>query len=222
MSDVAVLAAEEFARELEAVLPPDIPERARVVELGARHLGMVVEINKVMNVTRIVGAREAAIKHVLDSLLPWRLMEKAGSIVDVGSGAGFPGVPLAVAFPGKRVALVESTQKKARFLQEVVDELQLENAEVHAERGEDFLRNEQFDLLVARAVAPLPKFLEVFGKSLGRVKRLILYKGPEIEDEISEARMELKKRRLECGILIRHELPEGSGVRTILEIHGKG
>lgn len=212
---------EEFESELGSVLPAGIAERERVVRLCARHLRMVVETNRVLNLTRITGAREAAVKHVLDSLLPLKLLEGARTIVDVGSGAGFPGIPLAVALPQAHVTLVESLQKKARFLAEAAAALELENVDVEPKRGEDYLRGKKVDVLVARAVAPLEKLVETLGPVLGGVGRLILYKGPDVDEELAEARDAMKRRKLECRLVIRHELPEGSGARSILELGRK-
>src|SRR5919202_2075982 len=95
----------DFAAELEAILPPDLPSRERVVSLGARHLSLVTAINEQMNLTRITSPREAAVKHILDSVLPWTYLAKARIILDLGSGAGFPGIPHAPVLPEKRFLL---------------------------------------------------------------------------------------------------------------------
>src|SRR6516165_5269101 len=100
-----------FAGELRRILPPDLPHRDSCIDGAARHLDLIVEANRHFNLTRIVSPREAAIKHVADSLMPWRLFSGAGHVADAGSGAGFPGIPLALALPETRFTLLESTQK---------------------------------------------------------------------------------------------------------------
>ena len=111
-----------FAAELTQLLPQDLPHRENVIAKAARHLELIVEMNQVMNLTRILNPREAAIKHVLDSVLPWRLFEGASHVVDAGTGAGFPGVPLSLVLPETEFSLLDATQKKARFVESAVAE----------------------------------------------------------------------------------------------------
>jgi 16S rRNA (guanine527-N7)-methyltransferase len=210
--------AAEFQSELDLVLPQNVPHRQQVITVCAQHLAKVVEVNQVMNLTRITTAKDGAVKHVLDSLLPWKLLQNAESIVDIGSGAGFPGIPLAAVFPEKKVVLVESIQKKARFLSETVGHLELPNVTVFSERAEDYLQRNQADVLVARAVAPLPKLLAMLGPALQKLNKMLLYKGPDIDQELQDSRMLLKQKRWQAGLLIRHELPDQSGTRCILEL----
>src|ERR1700722_12486766 len=103
----------EFAAELDRVLPQDIPHRERLIEKAAAHLTLILAANEHFNLTRIINAPEAAIKHVFDS----------------GTGAGFPGVPLSLVLPDVRFTLAESTQKKARFVDGAVESLELHNVE---------------------------------------------------------------------------------------------
>ena len=100
--------APEFADELQQVLPADLPNRDAVIQKCALHLALIVEANEYLNLTRIVSPREAAIKHVLDSVLPWRLFLGARRVLDAGTGAGFPGIPLALVLPDIRFTLSES------------------------------------------------------------------------------------------------------------------
>src|SRR5665213_1638876 len=83
-----------FEDELNDVLPGDLPNRDAVIAGCAHHLDLIVEANRIMNLTRIVSPREAAVKHVLDSVLAWRLFVGTRQILDAGTGAGFPGIPL--------------------------------------------------------------------------------------------------------------------------------
>jgi 16S rRNA (guanine527-N7)-methyltransferase len=207
-----------FANELFQLLPTDLPFREECMAGAARHLQLIVEANQHFNLTRIVDPREAAIKHVVDSVLPWRLFEGAGQVADAGSGAGFPGIPLALVLPGTRFVLLESTQKKARFLESVVRELGLANVEVRAVRAEEWLNTHHVDLVTARAVAPLNRAAALFAPALRGGARVLLYKGPDAATEIGEASAETAKRRLRMRIIERYELPDSLGTRSVVEM----
>jgi 16S rRNA (guanine527-N7)-methyltransferase len=207
-----------FADELNLVLPVDLPHREVVVAKAARHLEMIEEANRQFNLTRIVGPKEAAIKHVLDSVMPWRLFAGARHVMDAGSGAGFPGIPLAVVLPEVRFTLAESIGKKARFIEAAVTDLQLVNASVQAVRAEDLVKTTNPDIITARAVAPLTKALDLFAPALKKGVRLLLYKGPDAQLEIEEAAAIGRKLRVRMRVVFRYDLPELTGSRTIIEI----
>ncbi len=204
----------QFADELERVLPSDIPHRERLIEKSARHLLMVLQANEVMNLTRITTAREAAIKHILDSVAPWSCFANAKRILDAGTGAGFPGIPLSLVLPEVRFTLSESVQKKARFVDAAVESLHLPNVQVFSDRAEERALTVKPDIITARAVAPLHKLLDLFLKSLKQGSELILYKGPEVEAEIAE----IKAPRIRIEILTRYELPDSMGSRSIVRV----
>ena len=203
-----------FEEELARVLPGDLPNRDRLIEKAAQHLRLITSANEYMNLTRITSPQEAAIKHVYDSVAPWQHFQKATRILDAGTGAGFPGVPLAVVFPDIRLTLSESIQKKARFVDSAVESLELQNVQVTYERAEEVATNQRFDVITARAVAPIARILELFKKPLKQGARLILYKGPDVEAEVAEA----EACRASATILSRYELPDGLGSRTLIEI----
>jgi 16S rRNA (guanine527-N7)-methyltransferase len=165
-----------------------------------------------------VNPREAAIKHVVDSVLPWRLFEGADHVADAGSGAGFPGIPLSLVLPGTRFTLLESTQKKARFLESVVRQLGLSHVEVRAERAEEWLNTHRVAIVTARAVAPLNRAAALFAPALRSGARILFYKGPDAAAEISEAAPETAKRQLRLRIIERYQLPDALGTRTIVEM----
>lgn len=207
-----------FEQELARVLPPELPRRDETIAKAARHLELIVDANQHFNLTRITTPREAAIKHVLDCLLPLYLFAEARHILDAGSGAGFPGVPLALAMPETRFTLAESIQKRARFLDSAVDAMELHNVDVAAERAEDVLRRRRIDLITARAVAPITRTLELFGPALKAGTRALLYKGPDVEHEIAEAEPTARKMKVKVRVVARYELPDQLGTRTIVEI----
>jgi 16S rRNA (guanine527-N7)-methyltransferase len=207
--------ANSFEVELGSVLPPDIPNREALIAGAAQHLALIVEANKTMNLTRITSPREAAIKHVLDSVMPWPLFAKARHVLDAGTGPGFPGIPLALVLPEVRFTLAESIQKKARFVESAVAELKLANAEVTPRRAEEL----EVEVITARALAPISRVLSLFKPALKRGSRILLYKGPDVEQEIAEAVQDARKLRVGVRVVMRYELPEGMGTRSVVEIN---
>lgn len=204
----------QFQEELARFLPPDLPHREPLIRKAARHLALIVEANAHMNLTRLTDAREAAIKHVYDSVVPWQCFRGANRILDAGTGAGFPGVPLALILPDVQFTLSESTQKKARFVESVIESLELTNVQVTHERAEDVAASRRIDTITARAVAPMSRIVDLFRKPLKRGVRLILYKGPDVDTEIAEA----EQYRVSASVLCRYELPENLGKRSLIEI----
>lgn len=207
-----------FATELNQILPADLPHREECIAGAARHLEMIVEANRNFNLTRILNPREAAIKHVLDSVLPWTLFQGAKRIVDAGSGAGFPGIPLALVMPDTHFTLIESTQKKAAFIAAAIAALALPNAEAVPERAEAYVAAQPVDIITARAVAPLSRAIPLFAPALRKGARLLLYKGPDAENEILEARLEPKSAKWNIRIIFEYDLPDAMGSRRIIEV----
>jgi 16S rRNA (guanine527-N7)-methyltransferase len=207
-----------FEQPLSQVLPHDLPHRDELIAKGARHLELVVEANKIMNLTRIVDPLDAAVKHVLDSVTPWRRLVGVKSVLDAGTGAGFPGVPLAIVLPNIHFVLSESTQKKTRFVSSAVEMLGLANVTVTAERAESFLGKKYVQIVVARAVAPIAKALELFTPPIKKGTLLLLYKGPDVSAEMEEAEPLLKRARVSARIVEHYELPNDMGARTLVEL----
>ena len=207
----------QFAEELARVLPQDLPHRERLVSLGHKHLEMISAANEYMNLTRIVSPQEAAIKHIYDCVAPWRHFQSAAHILDAGTGAGFPGIPLAIILPEVRFTLAESTGKKARFVESVVDTLELPNAAVIAERAESAVATQKAEIITARAVAPIDRLITLFQRPLKTGIRLLLFKGPDVQAEIAEAKMD----RIAGSVLCRYDLPDGFGTRTLVELRSQ-
>jgi 16S rRNA (guanine527-N7)-methyltransferase len=139
--------------------------------------------NTRMNLTAITDPAEVVDKHLLDSLavLPWL---RGHSVADVGTGAGFPGLPLAVADPERRYTLIESTGKKVKFLRHVVERLELPNVEVQHGRAEALKPSQPFDSVISRALGPLSDFIRVAGHLAGRHGRLLAMKGKVPAEEL--------------------------------------
>ncbi len=204
----------DFEEQLARVLPADIPHRARLIEKSAQHLRLIASANEYMNLTRISSPKEAAIKHVLDSVLPWEHFRNAQGVLDAGTGAGFPGIPLSIVLPEIRFVLAESVQKKARFVESVLSSLDLPNVEVKDERAESLAVARRPDIVTARAVAPLERLLSLFSKALLQGSRLLLYKGPDVEAELAG----INDQRTIANVLLRYDLPDGLGARCLLSV----
>lgn len=175
--------------------------------------------NKVMNLTALTSDEDIMFKHFFDSLLILKYTQQANTCCDVGSGAGFPGLVLAIANPNLEVTLVEPTAKRVNFLNEVINQLQLKNVITVNQRAEDFVKEyrESFDVVTARAVANLAVLSELC-LPLVRLGGLFLpMKGAMGETEYDGASRAIR----ECGggpaILHRDYLPDQS-VRYNLEI----
>ena len=158
----------------------------------------LLEVNKSMNLTRIVEPMEVAAKHFGDALTVYdeRIFPKGCRVIDVGTGAGFPGVPLAIILKESRFTLLDSLQKRTRFIESAVNNIQLHNIEVVQSRAEDLARNpqyrEKFDVVLARAVASLNVLSELCLPFLKPGGVFLAMKGPKAMDEIESARNAIK------------------------------
>lgn len=154
---------------------------------------MLLEKNQVMNLTAITDPRDVAALHLLDSLALARFVE-GGTVVDVGAGAGFPGVPLAIARPSAQVTLLDSLGKRVDFLRESCRALGLDNVECVHGRAEEFARErrETFDLAASRAVAALPALCELCLPLVKVGGMFLAMKSVDTEEEISAAKNAIK------------------------------
>jgi len=156
MIDESLLAS--GAHDLGIDLSPDQIDRF------SRYADRLIEWNARFNLTAITEPREIVIKHFLDSLSAARSVPPAARVIDVGAGAGFPGLPIKIARPAVSLTLLEATRKKCEFLRAMIDELHLTNMLVVNARAEDAAHNpahrESYDVAIARAVAELPTLIE--------------------------------------------------------------
>ncbi len=194
------------------------------LEQFAKYYESILEMNRVMNLTSITDYHEVYIKHFYDSLVLGKYfeMEKIKTVIDVGTGAGFPGIPLKIAYPHLRLVLLDSLKKRIHFLEEVVKKLELSDVRCIHGRAEEWGRRkgyrESFDLVTARAVAKLSVLAE-YCLPFARVGGwMIAMKGADVVQEVSEAEVALKKLGKASVQPISFSLPEGMGERHLLLI----
>ena len=159
-----------------------------------QYYDMLVEKNKVMNLTAITEYREVVVKHFLDSVYLGKYADLSGSIsvIDVGTGAGFPGIPLKIMYPEMKMVLLDSLNKRIRFLQDVINELALDQVEAVHGRAEEVARKadyrEQFDYCVSRAVANLNSLSEICLPFVKIGGSFISYKSMKGMEELEQAK----------------------------------
>lgn len=173
---------------IETILQERFPNLTQI-QLGQfrRYFEILVEVNQVMNLTAITEEDQVAVKHFADSLtlLPYLARMGVKSLADIGTGAGFPGIPLKIACPALRVTLIDSLEKRVGFLNRVIEELGLEGISAIHARAEDAGRDpklrSQFDVSVARAVAPMNVLAEYCMPFVRKGGHFIAMKGPSEE-----------------------------------------
>lgn len=162
----------------------------RQLEQFGKYYALLVETNKVMNLTAITEPEEVAVKHMIDSLLACEAGMEGKLLADVGTGAGFPGVPLKIYCPNLKVVLIDSLGKRLKFLQQVIDALELKDICCEHLRAEDAGRNpkhrEKYDFVTARAVARLSVLSEYCLPLVKKGGQFIALKGSKYADEIAE------------------------------------
>ena len=156
------------------------------------YMNLLIEWNEKMNLTAITEPDEIILKHFIDSITILKELEDGSKLVDVGTGAGFPGIPLSIMNPTLKITLVDSLNKRLIFLQEVVNKLNLKNVEIVHARAEEFGQNkkyrEQFDISTSRAVANLSTLSEYLIPLVKVGGKVISMKAGEANEEINEAK----------------------------------
>lgn len=184
---------------------------------------MLLEWNEKMNLTAITDERDIMLKHFADCLVICSGRDFSGKrMIDVGTGAGFPGVPVKIACPGAEMTLLDSLNKRINFLKELTARLGLENVDcIHAraeDGGADKALRESFDYCISRAVANLAVLSEYCLPFVKTGGMFISMKGPEVEDEVQEAKKAIKVLGGEITEISKLEIPGTDIVHSLVMI----
>lgn len=197
----------------------DIVLNEKQIENLIKYLDLLIETNKVMNLTAIREEESILEKHFIDSLLLTKIIrEDEKNIIDIGTGAGFPGLVLSIVYPDKNFLLVDSVKKKISFINTVIEKIGLKNVKTSTERAEELIKNnrEKFDVALCRGVANLRIILEYLIPFL-KVNGRFLPQKLNV-NELEESKNALKTLNSEIVNIYNFKLPISRDERIILEI----
>lgn len=200
----------------------DIVFNDKQIEQFYNYMNLLLEWNEKINLTSIVEPKEVVLKHFIDSLTINKYIEENATLVDVGTGAGFPGIPIKIYRPDVKVTLVDSLNKRINFLNEVINKLELTNIETVHSRVEEFGKNkkyrEKFNIVTARAVANLSvlsEYLIPLNKIGGKC---ICMKGSEIEEECTNSKKAINILGGKIKKIDKFYLPDSDITRNLIII----
>ncbi|MBR3163175.1 MAG: 16S rRNA (guanine(527)-N(7))-methyltransferase RsmG [Clostridia bacterium] len=201
----------KFSRKLkEEAENISIELNEKQLEAFYDYMKLLIEWNEKINLTAIVDPEEIITKHFVDSLTALKYIEESNSVVDIGTGAGFPGIPIKIANRNINMTLVDSLNKRINFLNEVISKNDLVNIEAIHCRAEEFGKNikyrEKYDIAISRAVARLNVLVEYLLPTIKVGGKCICMKGPDSEEEVNEAEKAIeilggKLEKIECFVL---------------------
>ena len=187
-----------------------------------KYMNLLIEWNEKINLTAIIEPNEIILKHFIDSITILKDIKDGSIVVDVGTGAGFPGIPLSIMNPTLKITLVDSLNKRLIFLQEVINELDLKNVELVHARAEEFGRNkkyrEKFDVATSRAVSNLATLSEYLLPLVKINGKAISMKAGNASQEIEDAKKAIKTLGGNINNIEEFNLPQSDIGRTIIII----
>lgn len=185
-------------------------------------MNLLIEKNKVMNLTGITEPKEVILKHFIDSLTVLKYINENDNIIDVGTGAGFPGIPLKIAENSLEITLLDSLNKRINFLNELIEKINLNKVKtIHGRAedfGQDFKYREKYDVAVSRAVAPLNVLLEYMLPFVKVGGKCICMKGSNCDEEIENSRKAIEILGGKIEEIKKFNLPNSDNNRTIFII----
>ncbi len=188
---------EEFKNEIKLqALNNNIYLNEENIEKFYNYMKEIIEWNDKINVTAIVDEKEFIVKHFIDSLTAARKIEDCKSIIDIGTGAGFPGIPLKLNYPNKKITLIDSVNKKLNVIKNITDKYNLNELEIIHTRAEDLAINkeyrEKYDIAITRAVSNFSTIMEYMLPFVKIGGKAICMKGPNFQDELEESKKAIK------------------------------
>lgn len=186
------------------------------------YYNLLIDYNKMFNLTAITEPVDVFVKHFVDSALPFKEIGEGANVIDVGTGAGFPLIPLKIMRPDLKITLVDAINKRVEFLNAVVTRLKFDDVKCIHSRAEDLAKNgdyrEMYDVCVARAVAKLNTLAEITLPFVKLKGKLMAYKS-DVESELLGAKRALAILGGKLDKILSFELPLGLGSRTVVVIN---
>ena len=208
---------EQFINELKKI---DVGISVDTLSKLEEYYHILIEENKKYNLTAITEKEQVYLKHFYDSLSIIKIVNlKDQYLLDIGTGAGFPGLVLKIVFPELKIDLLDSTNKRCIFLQMVIDKLQLKNVNVINARAEEYAKDnrEKYDIVTSRAVAPLKHLLEYSIPTL-KVNGDFISLKSNIDEELKNINNYYNKLHLSNEEIIKFELPYEHSLRTLYKV----
>ena len=206
-----------FIKELKGI---NLDINQKQIEQFNIYMQLLLEWNEKINLTAITDENEIILKHFVDSLTVLKYIGEDDKIIDVGTGAGFPGIPIAIMMPNTKITLLDSLNKRINFLNEVINKLDLKNVETIHNRSEDCGKNEKYrekyDIAIARAVANLSTLSEYLLPFVSIGGKMICMKGSDIEQEVINAKKAIKILGAKIDLIEDFNLPGSDIKRNII------
>lgn len=182
----------------------------------------LIEINEKVNLTAITEEKEIVLKHFVDSIIIQKYIKKSDNVIDIGTGAGFPGIPLKIIKEENKFLLIDSLNKRINFIKQVIEKLELNKIEAVHGRAEELAQQDkyrkQYDIAVSRAVSKLNILMEYMLPFVKKGGKCICLKGPNIKDELEEAKKAIEILGGKIDKLDEFALPNSDIKRSIVII----